>query len=98
MARNKDIFTGNSAMKPHFSDYTEAEFLRFLQEIRAANKSASDEILDPLLTRFCEITEHPDGTDLIYYPEAGADNSNESIIQIVKAWRTANGLPGFKEA
>ena len=85
-------------MKPHFSDYTEAEFLRFLQEIRAANKHASDEILDPLLARFCETTEHPDGTDLIYYPEAGADNSNESILQIVKAWRAANGLPGFKDA
>lgn len=85
-------------MKTKFSDYTEAEFLRFMQEIRAANKSAGDEILDPLLTQFCDITEHPDGTDLIYYPEEGVDNSNESIIRIVKAWRAANNLPGFKDA
>lgn len=85
-------------MKTKFSDYTEAEFLRFMQEIRAANKSAGDEILDPLLIRFCDITGHPDGTDLIYYPEEGADNSNEGITQTVKAWRAANGLPGFKDA
>lgn len=84
-------------MKTNLSDYTEAEFLLFMQEIRAANKSAGDEILDPLLTRFCDVTEHPDGTDLIYYPEDGVGNSNESIIRVVKAWRAANGLPGFKD-
>ncbi|MBK5527596.1 bacteriocin immunity protein [Pseudomonas sp. TH08] len=84
-------------MKSRLSDYTEAEFLSFLQEIRAANKNASDEVLDPLLSHFCTITEHPDGTDLIYYPEDEADNSNEAIIETVKKWRAANGLPGFKQ-
>jgi hypothetical protein len=69
-----------------------------MQEIRAANKGAPDEVLDPLLSRFCTITEHPDGTDLIYYPEAGADNSNEGIVRTVKAWRAAQGLPDFKDA
>lgn len=83
-------------MKNNFADYTEAEFIQLMQKIRAANKSAPDEILDPLLKQFCEITEHPDGTDLIYYPEEGADNSNEGVMQTVKEWRAAQGLPGFK--
>lgn len=85
-------FTKNS-----ISEYTEAEFLRFMQEIRTANKNASDDVLDPMSDHFCSITEHPDGTDLIYYPEDGADNSNEAIIETVKKWRAANGLPGFKQ-
>ena len=83
-------------MKSNFSDYTEAEFIQLMQEIRAANKNSPDEILDPLLKTFCDITEHPDGTDLIYYPEEGADNSNEGITQTVKEWRAAHGLSGFK--
>ncbi|EXF95063.1 colicin immunity protein ImmE2 [Pseudomonas fluorescens HK44] len=83
-------------MKESFSDYTEAEFIQLMQKIRAANKNAPDKILDPLLQQFCEITEHPDGTDLIYYPEDGAGNSNEGIAQTVKKWRAAQGLPGFK--
>ncbi|MDD2050382.1 bacteriocin immunity protein [Pseudomonas putida] len=83
-------------MKNHFSDYTEAEFIQFMREIREANKHASDEVLDPLLEEFERITEHPAGSDLIYYPEDGADNSNEGITQTVKEWRAANGLPGFK--
>lgn len=85
-------FTKNS-----ISEYTEAEFLRFMQEIRTANKNASDDVLDPMLDHFCGITEHPDGTDLIYYPEDGADNSNEGITETVKKWRAAKGLSGFKQ-
>ncbi|AVX91071.1 MULTISPECIES: bacteriocin immunity protein [Pseudomonas] len=84
-------------MKKNLSEYTEAEFLRFMQEIRTANKSTSDDVLDPLLDHFCSITEHPDGTDLIYYPDEGVDNSNEGITETVKKWRAANGLPGFKQ-
>ncbi|CAI9000064.1 Colicin-E7 immunity protein [Pseudomonas sp. IT-P44] len=86
-----------TALEKKFADFTEAEFIQLMQEIRAANQTAPDEILDPLPKQFCEITEHPDGTDLIYYPEAGADNSNEGITQTVKQWRAAQGLPGFKE-
>ncbi len=44
-----------------------------------------------------QLTEHPAGSDLIYYPEEGADHSPEGITQTVKEWRAANGLPGFKE-
>jgi hypothetical protein len=84
-------------IKSSLSDYTEAEFLSFLLELRVANKSVADEGLDPLLNHFCTITKHPDGTDLFYYPENGADNSSEGVIGTLKKWRADNGLPGFKQ-
>jgi hypothetical protein len=51
-----------------------------------------------LLLHFEKISEHPAGSDLIYYPESGADNSPEGVTRIVKDWRAAQGLPGFKGA
>ncbi|AOZ14432.1 MULTISPECIES: bacteriocin immunity protein [Pseudomonas] len=84
-------------MKKSISDYTEAQFIRFMEELFAANDNgASDEVLGEFLDQFRIITEHPDGTDLIYYPENGADDSAEGITETVKKWREANGLPGFK--
>ncbi|WP_016598339.1 bacteriocin immunity protein, partial [Yersinia pestis] len=35
--------------------------------------------------------------DLIYYPEDGADDSPEGILELVKKWRAENGKPGFKK-
>ena len=85
-------------MKKIISDYTEAQFASFIQDILVANSSgASDEVMADLLDQFCEIADHPAGTDLIYYPEEGADDSAEGITQTVKLWRAANGLPGFKD-
>ncbi|MBS5838238.1 MAG: bacteriocin immunity protein [Pseudomonas sp.] len=51
-----------------------------------------------MLDEFERLTEHPAGSDLIYYPEDGADNSAEGITQTIKEWRAENGLPGFKDA
>ncbi len=86
-------------MKKTISDYTEAQFAGFIQDIFVANSSgASDEVMADLLDHFCEIADHPAGTDLIYYPEDGVDDSAEGITRTVKAWRAANGLPGFKDA
>lgn len=84
-------------MEKRISEYTEAEFISFLQEIFTANKNAPDEVLDPMLDTLEQLTEHPAGPDLIYYPEEVADHSPEGITQTVKEWRAANGLPGFKE-
>ena len=36
-------------MKKSISEYTEAEFVNLMQEILTANKSAPDEVLDPML-------------------------------------------------
>lgn len=81
--------------KRHFSDFTEAEFLALLVDICEAN-AATEEEHSELVRCFEAISEHPAGSDLIYYPEPGADDSPEGILQTVKAWRAANGLPGFR--
>ena len=60
-------------------------------------ETRGDSVLDVLLEEFCEITGHPDGTDLIYYPEADSSGSAEDVTRVVKEWRAAQGLPGFKE-
>ncbi|EJB8443815.1 bacteriocin immunity protein [Vibrio parahaemolyticus] len=75
-------------------DYTEFEFLELLNTIISAE--GSDEYQDELLENFIAITEHPEGSDLIYYPENPEDGKSESIVRIVKEWRLSQGLPGFK--
>ncbi|MFL1516454.1 bacteriocin immunity protein [Pseudomonas prosekii] len=78
-------------------EYTEKEFIHFVQKIRVINEKGSDEELGEILAKFRKLTGHPDGSDLIFYPEPGSDNSAEGVTQIVKAWRSAQGLPGFKD-
>ncbi|MDB5979034.1 MAG: colicin transporter [Pseudomonas sp.] len=86
-------------MKSGVSDYTEFQFIRLLKEIFTANSNgASDEALAGLLDQFCQLTEHPDGTDLIYYPESQDQCTPEGITETIKSWREANGLPNFKRA
>ncbi|AVX93397.1 bacteriocin immunity protein [Pseudomonas psychrophila] len=81
-------------MNTKFSEYTESEFVALLQRIIGHDGSESE--VDQLVFHFEEISEHPDGSDLIFYPKEGADESAEGITQTVKAWRAARGLPGFK--
>ncbi|CAE6880070.1 Colicin-E7 immunity protein [Vibrio sp. B1FIG11] len=83
--------------KKSITDYNEAEFLRFVEDIFKENASDSDEVLDELLDIFEEITEHPAGSDLIYYPENPGEDTPEGIVKIVKDWRVSQGLPCFKE-
>jgi len=85
-------------LKESFSDYTEDEFVRLLEELFKEDASESDELADVLLLHFRKVSQHPSGSDLIYYPEDGADTSAEGITRTVKEWRAANGLPGFKSS
>ncbi|WP_236182608.1 bacteriocin immunity protein [Pseudomonas sputi] len=78
------------------SDFTETEFIDLIQQILAANKANSDEELGEMLAKFRKVAAHPEGTDLIFYPEPGRDNSPEGIARTVKQWRSDRGLPGFK--
>jgi hypothetical protein len=77
------------------SGYTEAEFISFIEKVRTANKSGSDAELGELLAQFRTLCGHPDGTDLIFYPDPTADSSAEGITKTVKEWRAARGLLGF---
>ncbi|HDL7955631.1 TPA: bacteriocin immunity protein, partial [Yersinia enterocolitica] len=51
----------------NLSDYTEQEFLSFLKDIYY-DAYPSEAEHDEAILRFEELTEHPDGSDLIYYP------------------------------
>ncbi|MDT9675012.1 bacteriocin immunity protein [Pseudomonas sp. JV414] len=77
------------------SDYTEEEFLEFLTEICKSEYLTEKDQIEAVLL-FEKLTEHPDGSDLIYYADSDEDSTPEAIIKKVKVWRAANGKPGFK--
>ncbi|MDH0624236.1 bacteriocin immunity protein [Pseudomonas chengduensis] len=80
-------------LKNSFTEYTEDEFLELIKAIENA-KTESER--DHLLEHFITVTEHPAGSDLLYYPEPDADDSPKGILQTVKEWRAAHNLPGIK--
>ena len=82
-------------LKKNFSEYTESEFRRLVEAIVNVEVD-DDDTDDEYLENFIAVTEHPDGSDLIYYPENGDDVTVDSIIKEVKEWRAKNGKPGFK--
>ncbi|MEH3412314.1 bacteriocin immunity protein [Phytobacter diazotrophicus] len=77
------------------SDFTEAEFVAWVNKIKTAD-FPTERKHDDAIYQFSQLTEHPDGHDLIYYPEPGADNSAQGVVNTVKEWRAANGKQGFK--
>lgn len=81
--------------KNKISDYTEREFLDFVRKICSA-EGETEEDNNKLVREFKRLTEHPDGSDLIYYPRDGREDSPEGVVQEVKEWRKANGKEGFK--
>lgn len=86
--------------KDKLEDYTESEFLIFLNEMTEnpqnfKGKDYGDHV-DKYVDHFVKITEHPDKTDVIFYPKEGQEDSSEGILKEVKEWRAANGKPGFK--
>jgi hypothetical protein len=92
------FFSGSDNLAKKISDYREEQFIYLLQQIFISNTDGTSEtVLADMLDNFSELAEHPAGTDLIYWPEDGAQCSPEGITATVKEWRAANGLPGFKQ-
>jgi len=86
--------------KDKLEDYTESEFLSFLNEFfEDTNELRGEELGDytsKLVQHFERITEHPEKSALIFYPASGREDSPEGILKEIKEWREANGKPGFK--
>lgn len=76
-------------------DITELEFLEFVKKFESGNFSTDSEV-DIALDEFVRLSEHPSGTDLLYFPDPSRKHSSEDVVAQIKAWRTANGKPGFK--
>ncbi len=82
-------------MKNNISEYTQSEFLQLVNRICVDDYATEQEHIDAVL-HFEEMTGHPDGSDLIYYPENAEDGTPENIVRIVKEWRLSQGLSCFK--
>ncbi|SFQ98934.1 Colicin immunity protein / pyocin immunity protein [Enterobacter sp. kpr-6] len=81
--------------KRKLADYTEEEFAAVVSKIISAD-FATDREHSEAVYQFNQLTEHPDGHDLIYFPQPNADSSVRGIVNAVKEWRAANGKSGFK--
>lgn len=82
----------NMKMKNSISDYTKAEFLAFVKQIFNVENTSEDV---KNIRLFKKLTEHPDGSDLIYYPRSDRDDSPEGVVKEVKEWRSKQGWLGF---
>lgn len=78
-------------------DITENEFLELVKKVCAGDYRTEYQH-GRAIGEFQRLSEHPCGSDLIYYPKPNADDSPEGIVEEVKQWRAANGKPGFKPA
>ncbi|WNJ94823.1 bacteriocin immunity protein [Vibrio ruber] len=83
-------------MEKNITSYTQDEFLSLVRRISIDDYPTEQEHIDAVLL-FEKLTEHPDGSDLIYYPDDPADATPERIVEIVKQWRMSQGLPCFKD-
>ena len=85
---------------PRLEDYTESEFLEFLREFFEGGEDLmADEFDKYMIERvkhFERVTEHPDRSDVIFYPKEGCVSTPEDVLRVIKEWRAANNKPGFK--
>lgn len=79
------------------NDYTEQEFFEFVRKIFNVDGITEKEDVANVL-EFKKLTEHPDGSDLIYYPPDDREDSPEGVVQAVKEWRKSQNLPLFKDS
>lgn len=88
-------------MKSTISDYTEGEFLEFLEGIASVDSSLypSERSHTNAILEFERLSQHPLGSDLLYRPtKHGLADSLDEVIRVVKEWRAEQGLPGFKDS
>lgn len=82
-------------LKEKFECYSEAEFMELLNKIWEVDVSSEDEH-DRLIEHFSKVVEHPRGNGIIFYPEAGVEDTPQGVLAFVKEWRAAIGKPGLK--
>lgn len=80
----------------NFEDFTELEFLAFVRRVFQSDFATEYEC-DQAVEKFLRLAEHPSGTNLLAYPDPSRPDSPEGIVAEIKAWRAANGKPGFKD-
>lgn len=88
-------------LKKMLQDYSELEFTELLNEFYANPKNLQGEQyrahIEKLADHFDAIVDHPDKSDLIYFPAPGVEDTPEGVISVIKTWLRENGKPGFRE-
>jgi len=79
--------------KPGFENYTEAEFTSLVQEI--FNAQGGEAYQDELIEHVCSLSEHPEGSDLIFYNDDD-DLTPEKVVATMREWRKGQGLADFR--
>jgi hypothetical protein len=80
-------------LKSNLAEYTEQEFKALIEAIDDAD---TEEGRGELVEHFNKLVPLPAGSDLLFYPEDGADDSPDGVVQAIKDYCLANGLQGFK--
>jgi hypothetical protein len=81
-------------LKKTLSDYTEYQFTQVVQLI--IDCEGTEKFQTDLIVHLNELAAGAGGSDLIYYPEEGADSSAAGVVSAIQTWCQANGLPGLK--
>ncbi|WP_143499777.1 bacteriocin immunity protein [Pseudomonas sp. Irchel 3F3] len=77
-------------LKHCLADYSYDEFRLIVEALIQATGSRAWQ--DRLLEHFIEVVEHPDGADLIYYPEEDRGRCAEQVMARVLEWRASRVL------
>lgn len=85
------------AGKKTLLDFSKNEFAEFIQFVTDFEDRTEEED-NALLLRFNELCPHPAKSDLIYWPEEGADDSPQGIVAEIERFCRENGLAGFKDS
>lgn len=83
--------------KTTFEDFTETEFLEFVRKIFHCEYETEQQ-QDEAIFEFDRLVQHPSRWDLIFHPDPSRPDTPEAVVDEIKAWRAANGKPGFKQA
>jgi len=84
-------------LKATLQEYTQPEFLAFVEKIWAVDVRKQEH--DLLITHFDRVSEHPKGADLIFHPgrEFNAlGHGARFVVQCVKEWHNRQGKTAFK--
>ena len=89
-------------LKQKLEDYTESEFLDFLNEFSAnpryQGEMDRESYIDSLVDHFDKIVDHPEGNGLIFYPPDDREDSLQGVIDEIKRWRKSHGRSSFKQS
>ncbi len=83
--------------KTKLSEFTKAEFAKFVDDI-SHDRAETEAESDAWVRHFKSLVPHPAKSDLLFWPEEGADDSPEGIVAEIERYCRENGLPGFRDS